>query len=238
MRAWLNLRHTDGARADAFRHGLRRLGYQVVHGVTRSPADDDLLVTWNRIGDADAAARAFKAAGRPVLVAENATWGNEFAGDRWLTIARDFHNTSGMFPVGGSDRWDRLGVELLPWRPAGGETVILAQRGIGCPETAMPRGWQHSQSGRIRPHPGRNTSPRPIDEDLARASKVVTWGSGAAVRALILGIPVESHMPNWIGQQDNTNAGRLAMFRRLSHAQHRLSEIDSGVAFMKLLECT
>ena len=49
------------------------------------------------------------------------------------------------------------------------------------------------------------------------------------------GIPVESHMPNWIGAQDNTEAGRLAMFRRLAWAQWQLSEIATGEPFRRLL---
>jgi hypothetical protein len=58
----------------------------------------------------------------------------------------------------------------------------------------------------------------PLEIDLANASKVVTWGSGAAVKALIWGIRVESHMSKWAGEQDNTDAGRMAMFRRLAWA--------------------
>jgi hypothetical protein len=232
LRAWLNLRHTDGDRAAAFRSGLRRLGFEVVHGLTCSPAGGDILVTWNRIGQGDTAARAFEAAGRPVLVAENATWGNEFAGDRWLTVARGAHNTAGMFPVGDANRWDSLDIELKPWRGTG-EAVVLAQRGIG--SAAMPRGWPQQQRGRLRPHPGQRPAARSLEDDLARAGKVITWGSGAAVKALMWGIAVESHMPNWIGEQDNTDAGRLAMFRRLAWAQHRLSEIESGEAFSRLL---
>ena len=76
----------------------------------------------------------------------------------------------------------------------------------------------------------------PLEDDLAKASKVVTWGSGAGIKALMLGIRVESHMPNWIGEQDNTDKGRLAMFRRLAWANWRLSEIESGQAFQWLLQ--
>jgi hypothetical protein len=237
LRAWLNLRHTDGDRAAAFRAGLRRLGFEVVHGLTCSPAGGDILCSWNRIGEGDRAAAAFQRAGRPVLVAENATWGNDFAGDRWLTIARGVHNTAGTFPVGGPERWDALRVDLKPWRAPGGETVILAQRGIGPAGTAMPRGWPHQQRGRLRPHPGQRAA-RSLEDDLAKASRVITWGSGAAVKALLMGIPVESHMPGWIGEQDNTDAGRLAMLRTLAWAQWRLSEIESGEAFERLINDT
>jgi hypothetical protein len=62
-----------------------------------------------------------------------------------------------MFPVGGPERWDDLGVELLPFRSEG-ETVILPQRGIGAAPTAMSREWPQDalrrHGGRVRYHPG------------------------------------------------------------------------------------
>lgn len=237
MRAWVNLRHADSDRARAFTKGLERMGYSVVHGITASPADGDLFCTWNRIGHADHAAKVFEARGLPVLVVENATWGNGFCGGRWLTMARSFHNTAGMFPVGGPDRWDGLGVDLEPWR-ADGETVILPQRGIGSPPTAMPADWMDGAyrrfGGRVRRHPGTKPA-KPLEDDLARCGRVITWGSGAAIHALMWGIPVVSEMPDWIGEQDNTDAGRLEMFRRLAWAQVRIDEISSGEAFERLL---
>jgi hypothetical protein len=179
----------------------------------------------------------FESQGLPVLVTENAAWGNDFAGDKWYTLARKRHNTAGMFPIGGSSRWDGLGIELPAWRTEG-ETVILAQRGIGSAPTAMPLRWAekiHRQAGgRIRSHPG--TKPAvSVEDDLAQCGRVITWGSGAAIKALLMGMPVTSYMPKWIGEQDNTDAGRLAMFRRLAWAQFRLSEFESGEAFARML---
>lgn len=234
MRAWLNLRHADSDRARAFTKGLERMGYSVVHGITASPADVDLMCTWNRIGHADHAAKVFEARGLPVLVVENATWGNGFCGGSWLTMAKRYHNTAGAFPVGGPERWDALGVSLESWR-SDGETVILPSRGIGPAGVAMPQGWPYGINGRVRMHPGQRQA-KDLREDLAKAGKVITWGSGAAVMALMWGIPVESHMPNWIARQDNTDAGRLAMFQRLSWAQRTLEEIETGDAFAWLLQ--
>lgn len=238
-RAWLNLRHQQSERAHAFCEGLSRIGYSAELALTMRPGDGDILVTWSRIGLGDMAANEFQRRALPVLVVENASWGNGFAGTKWLTMARDFHNTAGCFPVGDSDRWDALGVDLKPWR-TDGETVLLPQRGIGCVQTAMPRAWTQSAlqkypHARVRPHPGRSKDARPLSEDLARCAQVVTWGSGAAVQALMLGIKVHSDMPNWIGEQNNTDEGRLAMFRRLAWAQWRTSEIVSGEAFKRLL---
>lgn len=232
MKAWLNLRYTLPERQGLYARGLRKLGYEVVHGVPYKP--EGIFITWNRIGVAHSAAQRYEAEGLPVLVTENASWGKWFAGDRWYTIARNRHNTAGCFTVGGNERWDSLGVDLKPWRTSG-ETVILAQRGIGSPPTAMPYGWHRAQKGRLRLHPGRNKDAIPLEVDLANAGKVITWGSGAALVALAMGIPVESHMPNWIGEQDNTDEGRLAMFRRLAWAQWTLDEIEDGTAFARLL---
>lgn len=238
MRAWLNLRHAVPERRAAFVRGLERLGYGVVDGCTTRPGDRDVLVTWNRIREGHQAACAFESRGRPVLVAENAAWGNDFAGGHWYSLARCFHNTAGFFPVGGKERWDGLGVELAPWRDFGDEVVILPQRGIGPPGVAMPFEWdrraQKRHRGRIRPHPGQRACV-PLQDDLAGARCVVTWGSGAAIKALLWGIPVLSDMPKWIGQQDNTDAGRLAMFQRLAWAQWGLSEIATGEPFARLI---
>lgn len=209
----------------------------MVQGVTTRPGERDILVTWNRIREGETAARAFESRGRPVLVTENATWGNEFAGERWYTLARGFHNTAGCFPVGGPERWDRLGVQLAPAR-TDGEIVLLPQRGIGPPGVAMPASWPEialrRHGGRLRPHPGTRKA-IPLVDDLAQCGRVVTWGSGAAVQALLMGIPVISEMPGWIAEQDNTDAGRLQMLRELAWAQWTLLEIASGEPIKRLL---
>ena len=209
----------------------------MTHGHTAEPGDNDIFVTWNRIAIGNSIAKAFQKAERPVLVVENATWGNSFAGADWYHIARDFHNTAGCFAVGGPERWDNLNVVLPPFRRHG-ETLILPQRGIGSKPVAMPKGWAQKAlkkyGGRIRPHPGIRVR-RPLEDDLATAGRVITWGSGAALKALLNGIPVVSEMPNWIAEQDNTYTGRLAMLRRLAWAQWSHDEIASGEAFTNLL---
>lgn len=235
-RAWLNLRLTLPHRVAIFSNGLKRHGFKVELGLPSDARTGDMLVTWNRIGSGDVMAKQFQASGLPVLVAENAAWGNRFGGDDWYTIARGYHNTQGCFDVGGHDRWDSLGVAMEPLRVCG-ETVILPQRGIGSPPVAMPRGWAENAlrryGGRIRQHPGTRPSV-PLEIDLGGACKVVTWGSGAAIRASLWGCSVHSEMPNWIGQHENSEDGRLEMFRRLAWAQWRLSEIESGEAFARL----
>lgn len=233
-RVWLNLRRSPSKRSEAFAAGFRRLGYAVHTGLMPYPEPGDVMLTWNRVGAGDTVARRFEQHGLPVLVVENATWGNDFCGQHWLTIARNRHNTAGMFPIGGPERWDALGVDLAPWRPDGGEIVGLPQRGIGAPPTAMPSGWVPPGCTRIRAHPGMRQA-IDLEHDLRKASKVVTWGSGAAVKALLWGIKVESHMPAWIAEQQNTDESRLSMVRHLAWAQWTLDEITNGEAIEWLL---
>lgn len=235
-KAWLNLRFTVPERRRVFSEGLRRIGYEVVDGLTHNPSDGDILVTWNRIHEGDTAAKVFEQRSLPIIVAENCSFGsNRFAGRDWYHMTRSYHNVAGMFAVGDNERWDSLNIELEPFRESG-ETVVLASRGIGPAAYRMPAGWPMRQGGRIRPHPGRNASARTLSDDLADCYKVITWGSAGAIQALIWGVRVESHQPRWIGEQDNTNEGRLAMLRALAHAQWTLEEIESGEPFARLLE--
>lgn len=239
MRAWLNLRYTPEDRQRAFKNGLKKLGYCVEHKPTFTPkSDKDILVTWNRIGAANDMARNFENKGLKVVVAENGSWGKSFLGRTWYTLALFRHNTSGCFPIGDHRRFDKLNVNFEEFR-IGGEIVILAQRGIGSPPTAMPRNWPDEayklHGGRIRRHPGRNKQALSLAEDLKNCGTVITWGSGAAVQALVWGISVKSFLKNWIGEQDNTMNGRLQMFRRMAWAQWEPREIESGVAFDWLL---
>lgn len=236
-RAYLNLRYTIPERRRVFATGLEKLGYEVHHGITMTPRSGDILVTWNRIGGANEAAKVFERNGCTVLVTENATWGNGFQGQHWYTIARNYHNTAGRFDHHGPERWDSLNVDLEPFRNSG-ETVILPQRGIGSKPTAMPRQWPQGvlkrHGGRIRAHPGKGSG-TPLERDLANCGTVVTWGSGAAIKALMMGCKVISEMPNWIGEQDNTEQVRLDMLRNLAWAQWTMAEIESGEAFARLL---
>lgn len=237
--AYLNLRNGVPERREAFVNGLQANGYSVTLGTTMRPKPGDILVTWNRIVEGRLAAEAFDSRKCKVIVTENATWGNNFAGRRWYTMARDYHNVAGRFPVGSPDRWHALGVELKPFRESG-DVLILPSRGIGPQAYAMPRNWPSLAQkvfpqARIRLHPGRNVPARTLEQDIEGCPLIFTWGSGAAVIALMHGCKVWSDMPGWIAEQNNSEAGRLAMFERLAWAQWTLEEIDRGEAFRHLL---
>lgn len=248
------VKDTPHYRADAIRAGLRRLGYTLVDHTTQT----DLIVIWNRYGWRDQAASEVEARGGTVIVMENGYLGNDFAGNRWYAAALSQHNGAGKWPHHGNERWDSLGVELEPWRGGRETPVLLPQRGIGPPYVAMPLTWAPAMiefmrhrgiKCRVRAHPGIQTVCKPLVDDIGNAHFCVTWGSGAAIKALAMGVPVFYSFGKWIGAEaarPSSEIGtyiqvddekRLSMFRRLAWAMWRVSEIESGECFKTLIEC-
>lgn len=264
--AYLTLRLTPHYRYEAFAAGLERVGFTVsrvrpVLGRQANPTPvkpADVLIVWNRHAADDPLAKLFGDAGGRVLVAENGWIGHDSDGHHLFAICRDHHNGPGSWHVGEEDRWSSLGIDLTPWRANGDEIVILPQRSIGPGGVAMPRGWEHAVAARlkertdrpirIRPHPGSpktnpNTDPMP---DLAHAWAAVTWGSGAAIKAIVGGVPVFYELERWIGAPaarfgiDQIEApylgDRLAMLRRLAWGQWTADEVARGEPFAWLLK--
>lgn len=245
MRALNLLRDTPHYRRSAFTAGLKAAGFEVVQSLPK-PRADDVLVIWNRYSAYAEQAQHFERAGARVVVVENGHLGKDWLGDIWFAMAFGHHSGAGTWPQGGPERWDSLGVELEPWRKGGTETVVLAQRGIGEPGIASPPRWAESmRMGRVRAHPGQAKPDISLADDLRDARAVVTWHSGAALHALLWGVPVFYGFPQWIGaeaarpvaeyDQGPRYGNRLATFRRLAWAQWRLDEIESGEALRALL---
>jgi hypothetical protein len=248
-RALCLLRSPIQYRRDAFNRGLQNAGFKLATAI-RDPGHGDCLVIWNRYGGYAEEADRFERAGAAVLVAENGYLPN-LVGRKWYALALGHHNGAGSWSKGGPDRWDALGADLGPWQPAGGEVVILGQRGIGEKGLASPDWWaertQKRLGGRIREHPARGGKAVTLEDDLREASAVVTWGSAAAIRALVLGVPVWYDFVQWIGakaakplggwggEPERDDAARLAMLQRLIWAQWTLQEIESGEAITMVL---
>lgn len=256
-RACCLIRQDPGYRREAFIAGLQRAGY-AVNMQSFQAAPGDVLMIWNRYGTFDSCALQFERARAQVLVAENGYLGRDWRGKNWYALSRNCHNGAGTWDVGAASRWDDWGYELAPWRAGGREVVILAARGIGPVGVAQPNTWPAEVQARlrrigiqarIRRHPGEEKPAIALEDDLANAACVVTWGSGAALKALTLGIPVVSAMPGWIGagaalpleqfrslaDLRRDDAARLAMFRRLAWAMWSVEEIASGEPFRRLL---
>lgn len=239
-------------RADAVRSGLRAIGCKL----TNEHEKASVIVMWNRYGWRDEIATAAERRGAKVIVMENGYLGNDFAGDRWYAASLSHHNGAGQWKHVDDARWDSIGFIFGEWRDGPGEVVLLPQRGIGPRSVAMPHDWPHMTlrmlerkgiKARIRPHPGNSGACAPMERDLANAACVVTWGSGAAIKALAMGIPVFHSFDRWIGAPASmpisaiggaplrSDCARLHTFRRMAWAMWRVSEIESGFAFSTLL---
>ena len=249
-RACLLIRPDVRARWQAFQAGLAQCGFTIQTEVS-VPNESDVLVLWNR-HRYSGIARQFEAVGARVIVAENG-WLNATNGDKRIALQLGHHNGAGTWYEGPEDRWTPLGIDLKPWRSDGNHVLVLAQRGIGEPGVAQPRGWEESIASElrsrtnrqviIRKHPG-NHEP-PLEPDWTRCWAAVTWASGAGIKALIAGVPVyygldkwigaPAALPVWAGIETPFLGDRLPMLQRLAYAQWSLPEISTGEPFARLL---
>lgn len=234
-----------------FYRGLERLGYAILDGEAQDhPEPDDLLVIWNRLPTIEHIARKYEEIGAKVVVAEHAWVGNP---EQLFALSLGNHNGAGTWRVGDVSRWPSFGIEVKPWRAKGTHILVVPQRGIGVPPAAMPRGWPSDVMGRLSQVTGRLIVLRPpqdrvhpFEDALRDVHAVVTWASGAGVKALINGIPVFYEMPKWIGRWaampgiasiENPYLGERDTFLRyLSWAMWKAEEIESGEALAWLLQ--
>lgn len=259
MRASILIRPHPTARIEPFADGLRALGYEVVTGKAVDPRPDDVLIIWNRRpGHGHEIARTYERAGAKVIVAENGYIGALPTDCRLYALALNHHNGAGQWFPQRRDRWQTFGIKVRPWRTDGGHVLVLPQRGIGEPGVAMPATWPDSMRRllptltrrpvRVRVHPGNLKAHHVpgLDEDLAGAWCAVTWGSGAAIKALVAGVPVFRSFDAWIGRDASAVLGRsletpwmgerFLALNKIAWAQWRTEEIGSGEAFGHLLQ--
>lgn len=258
-RVHIALRTVPVFRFEAFHEGFRRLGYDIAPAVPNRIETDDVLVIWNRRADQERMARAYEAAGARVVVAENAYL--QPGRDKHFALALGHHNGAGTWPysvkgwpvLSRPERWPELDIRAEPWRETGDFIVVLPQRGIGERGVAMPHTWLAEtltwlraatrRPVRVRRHPGNGgADPSP---DFRDAWAAVTWGSGAAIKAVVAGVPVFHGLRSWIGAPAAHRIGhdlerpylgyRIPMLERLAWAQWSVAEVESGEAFRWLL---
>jgi hypothetical protein len=187
-------------------------------------------------------------------VAENGYLGREWKGEHWYALSRYRHNGGGQWPYN-PERWEQHATPLRDWRQDGRSIVVLAQRGIGAPPIAQPVGWAERTADALkrrtkrpivlRHHPGEKGVAPPLEDQLRVAWACVTWGSGAALKAITLGVPVFHGLNCWIGAEaarplmhdleDPYLGDRRPMLRTVTSAMWRLDEIESGDCFRALL---
>lgn len=250
MIAICTIRTQPHYRRDAFLKGLERNGYKLVES-GRPQNSSDLLVIWNRHGGFEVMADAWESHGGTVLVCENGYLGKDEHGRQNYAISAHGHNGSGWMPnsVG---RFEKLGIELKPWRADGAHILVCGQRGIGSKTMASPVNWHEKAAAklkgltdkqiRIRPHPGKDPPKVPIEDDLKDAWAIAIWSSSAGVKALVNGIPVAFAAPYWIAEDcavrlENIahpicdDGKRLQAMEKVASGQWSVEEIEKGLPF-------
>lgn len=254
-------------RADACLAGLKAAGFSIVKQDHR-PVMGDLLVIWNRYANFEHMAQQFVARGAAVIVMENGYLGASYdahgkpsdaAGSPLYSAALNYHNGAGSWPTSEANRWRLQGIEVKPWRADGEHILVLPQRGIGPAGVAMPREWPHravqalrkrtKRPVRLRAHPGNAPAVKPLEADLKGCWAAVTWGSGAALKAICAGVPVFCDFPRWIGRQAAASLHdgdlerpvmsdelREVMLDRLAWAQFSIPEIEAGLPFQRMMK--
>lgn len=252
--AYLLVRREPHYRREAFEAGLRALGYQIGGEPRGMPTPADVLVIWNRYGRNHQTALNFERVGAAVIVVENGHLGRAWCGEQWYSLMLNNPAGAGHWPDLGPERWDSLGMQPCEWRKTGREIIVLAQRGIGPPNIRQPDHWHRETAAklvrygrvRIREHPGERPA-KPLEDDLADALCCVTWASGAALKAIFMGVPVFYGYDKWIGAlaalplkhftpQIPSYPDRTPMFRRLLWANWRIPEILTGQPIRALLD--
>jgi hypothetical protein len=232
----------------AISKGLESLGYTISLRPQEKPTTKDVLVLWNRLPTHEPHAREYERVGARVLVFEHSWIGLEGV----YACCLGHHNGAGTWHIGSERRWPSFGIEVKPWRTEGDHILVVPQRGMGVAPVAMPRGWTSDVLARLAPITKRPIVVRypqdrihPFEPELRGAHAVVTWASGAGVKAIINGVPVFYEMPHWIGAYAAINGltslelpylgERDTFFHRLSWAMWRAEEIERGEPFKWLL---
>jgi hypothetical protein len=238
---------------ECFVEGVCKAGFAVTDYPNHIPRKGDLILFWNLNPNQVSFARRFAAAGAHIIITENGWIGTAPDGGKMYALCLDHHNGLGRWPLGDGER--SMGVKIRPWREDGDHILVLAARGIGEPGIAQPPGWVADitkrlqrvtkRSVRLRPHPGRQEGGTPLEADLAGAWAAVTWGSGAAIKSLAMGVPVFYELNGWIGASaaryglsdlEHPFLGdRQPMFNRLAWAQWSGAEIASGKPISRLV---
>lgn len=264
-------RFEDG-RHIAMSDGIKRHGFTVHNDPNFAPAKnadyiDDVLLTWNLHGHRELYRDQFEAQGGRVIVFEEG-YTRQLWTEKHFAASLHAHNGAGQWFNDDSDmpyreyaaRWERMKLEIEPWRTDGDHILVCGQRGIGSRLMASPHKWhEHIATALpqytkrkivIRPHPGKDKTKanKSLVDQLKNCWACVIWSSGCGVRALLRGIPVVSLAPHWIlqraawGSVSGINYSgeldpeiRLLAFKRLAWAQWTIEEIRQGKTFDHLL---
>jgi len=143
-------------------------------------------------------------------------------------------------------RRERLGIEVLPWREGRGSAVVFCIQSPLFMETVAgvtPVQWQKEVQQFLALYPGKDIKVRlwhankkvaadSLPADLKDAAAVITWGSTAAVEALLQGIAV--HVSPQSAAYGVAPPVRDAWANVLADNQWTLAEMADGTAWRAL----
>jgi hypothetical protein len=227
--------------------GLRAIG--VPYAVTRSR---ERLGSGLPILLGTACFRAIEAEG-PFLLLDRCSFGDPGA---WVSIVLDGHGRRGDHRVPETrdgSRWERYGVDVLPWRTAGTRTILCGQTETYSPHHDTVAAWYGTVAGdcsHFRPHPAA-PGPPPAACPTARLPRTESWddcrlavtlNSSVAVATVLAGIPtatldegamaweVTSHTPDTIATPDRTEWLHWLAWTQWTH-----DEIREGLPWRRFL---
>lgn len=190
--------------------------------------------------------RAAKAAGKPWICLDRGYWKPGHYNGYYRVSLNGTQQTTGLANLQPDyDRWDALGLEMLPYLERNGNALICTPTkpvanffmNLGAGEDFQLSVCEASAFGSkpiiYRP----KECDRPLQEDLDKCSKVITFNSSVGWEALRQGIPVISdQVHSFVGayqkQVDNmsqlTIDSRHRMFAVMAGLQLTLAEIKKG----------
>lgn len=191
----------------------------------------------------------------PVLYLEagyiNGTSG-DYVSRRLRFVAAEWEGLRGeaRLPEGepAADRWEALGIPVLPWRRGGGSRALVLEQHPGdmATEPTDYAGVSRVLESRgfvvhRRPHPLVEPS-IPLEHDLLWADVAVTVCSTAAVEAVIAGVPTITLSRRSVAWPVTSHAVREPLYRgdrsrwlhELAYRQWTLAELASGEAWSHL----
>lgn len=232
----------------AMRKGLRAHGHDIFYGKIGANVAADIYVVWS--------IKNLSQIPGPYIVLEagyiNANTGNYLKDrNRFISFSIDgIHGTAKDHPPApSSDRWEQLGIELSPWKERGeGNTLLVAQHPMDAVTGEPYQRWLTLTKNLLsldgvdyvlREHPLINPDQRSLQEDLAAASRVLTYCSTTAVESVIAGIPTLAHADSSIAtavcsrslEENLWQGDRLPWCHQLAYRQWQLDEIADGRAW-------
>ena len=151
-----------------------------------------------------------------------------------------------------SDRWDKLGIELKPWKQDGEYSLVLGQVAgdatvchnyrdfLGTMESLIEA--NHPYPVKVREHPQVRESTSSLAKDLKGAALCITYSSNSAVEAVIAGVPTVVIAKNCVAWPVTSHIVRRALYRGpreqwaydLAYRQYTVDELRDGTAWEQI----